>query len=57
MAVDRNSPDKSRQDGDESKRAYMKPSFRHEKVFEVMALSCGKIAGTQGSCHSAKKTS
>jgi len=40
-----------------SKREYIKPSFRHETVFETMALSCGKLADTQKSCHDNRKTS
>jgi len=40
-----------------SKREYIKPSFRHEIVFETMALSCGKIAGTQQACNMNRKTS
>jgi hypothetical protein len=32
------------------KRPYRKPEFRMEKVFETMALACGKIANTQASC-------
>jgi len=32
------------------KRAYVKPAFRHEQVFEAMALACGKISSTQASC-------
>lgn len=40
-----------------SKRAYMKPAFRHEAVFETMALACGKIAGTQGQCGFVRKLS
>ena len=39
------------------KKAYVKPSFQHEKVFETMALSCGKISNTQASCKSNKKLS
>jgi len=39
------------------KRPYEKPAFRHEGVFETMALSCGKISGTQGACNSVKKLS
>jgi hypothetical protein len=31
----------SRQAG---KKFYNKPTFRSEKVFETMALSCGKVA-------------
>lgn len=33
-----------------SKRPYMKPSFQHEKVFETMALACGKLNHTQRQC-------
>jgi len=39
------------------KKPYHKPSFKHEKVFETMALACGKINATQQSCKSVKKTS
>lgn len=39
------------------KRAYVKPAFRHETVFEVMALSCGKISGTTGPCAFNRKLS
>jgi hypothetical protein len=31
------------------KKPYQKPAFRHERVFETQALSCGKV-GTQGGC-------
>jgi hypothetical protein len=40
-----------------AKRPYVKPEVRHEKVFETMALSCGKVSGTQGPCHSNRRTS
>jgi hypothetical protein len=40
-----------------SKRAYIKPAFRHEKVFEVMALACGKVSGNQAGCKNNRKTS
>ncbi len=40
-----------------SKREYVKPSFRHETVFETMALSCGKVAVTQNACRANRKTS
>ena len=40
-----------------SKREYVKPSFRHETVFETMALSCGKVAVTQQACRANRKTS
>lgn len=40
-----------------AKKPYQKPSFKHEKVFETMALACGKISPTQASCRSIKKNS
>ncbi len=32
------------------KKPYQDPAFRYEKVFETMALSCGKIEPTSFSC-------
>jgi hypothetical protein len=40
-----------------SKKPYLKPEVRHERVFETMALSCGKTQTTQGQCHHARKAS
>lgn len=40
-----------------AKKPYHKPSFKFEKVFETMALACGKISPTQGSCKAIKKNS
>lgn len=40
-----------------TKKPYQKPSFKHEKVFETMALACGKINPTQGACKAIKKNS
>ena len=40
-----------------AKKPYVKPEFRHEKVFETMALTCGKVQSTQSSCHASHKTS
>ncbi|HEY2345782.1 MAG TPA: hypothetical protein VGH80_07855 [Xanthomonadaceae bacterium] len=38
------------------KRPYVRPAFRHERVFEVMALACGKVQ--QGpTCAGMKKAS
>ena len=48
-----NPPDKQPQAPEPArprKRPYIKPSFRHEQVFETMALACGKITSTQASC-------
>jgi hypothetical protein len=53
------SPDKqSPPDGAVSKkRAYVKPAFQHEKVFETMALACGKLSSTQRQCRFNRKNS
>ena len=40
-----------------AKKLYQKPAFRHERVFETLALSCGKIAGTGPNCNSNRKNS
>jgi hypothetical protein len=40
-----------------SKRAYSKPDFKHEKVFETMALACGKLSATQAQCRFNRKLS
>jgi hypothetical protein len=34
-----------------TKKQYQDPAFRHERVFETMALSCGKVQPTQLMCH------
>lgn len=41
----------------EQRRPYLKPEFRHESVFETMALACGKISGTQQACNSRRNAS
>jgi hypothetical protein len=38
------------------KKPYQKPGFRHERVFETLALNCGKT-GTEGQCSHNKKVS
>jgi hypothetical protein len=40
-----------------TKKSYVKPMVRHERVFETMALSCGKVQGTQAGCHHNRRTS
>jgi len=51
-------PDKSQDDGPRpAKKPYQKPSFRFEKVFETMALACGKIHPTQFQCRFNRKNS
>ena len=32
-------------------KPYQKPAFQHERVFERMALSCGKIDPTEELCN------
>jgi hypothetical protein len=39
------------------KRPYAKPDFKHEKVFETMALACGKLSATQAQCRFNRKLS
>jgi hypothetical protein len=39
------------------KKAYQKPAFRYERVFETAALWCGKISTTQWSCKASVRTS
>ena len=52
----RQKPQPSGNAGDE-KKLYQKPAFRHERVFETLALSCGKIYATSTSCRLSRKTS
>lgn len=40
-----------------AKRQYQDPAFQHERVFETMALSCGKIEATQRQCFFRRMTS
>jgi hypothetical protein len=41
-----------------AKKLYQKPAFRYERVFETLALSCGKVVVTQATCQGAsRKTS
>ena len=41
----------------DAKKPYLKPAFRYERVFETMALSCGKVDTTQGQCKFNRKVS
>jgi hypothetical protein len=38
-------------------KPYKAPDFRYERVFEVSALSCGKVSATQGACRANRKAS
>ena len=39
------------------KKAYQRPEVRYERVFETMALACGKVQTTQGQCAHNRKAS
>jgi hypothetical protein len=39
------------------RKPYSKPAFRFERVFETMALSCGKVTSTQFQCRFNRKNS
>jgi hypothetical protein len=39
------------------KKPYQKPAFRYERVFETMALACGKISPTEFQCRFNRKNS
>jgi hypothetical protein len=47
----------SRESAPAPRKPYQKPSFRHERVFETMALSCGKIGPDQLQCLVNRKNS
>lgn len=40
-----------------AKKPYQKPAFQHERVFETMALACGKLSPTQFQCRFNRKNS
>jgi hypothetical protein len=39
------------------RKPYQKPAFRFERVFETMALACGKVSATQSQCRFNRHTS
>lgn len=43
--------------GSGAKKAYQKPAFVHETVFETMALACGKTNPVSGQCKTNRKNS
>ncbi len=58
MSEKREQP-KNRQDqaASRAKKPYRKPDFEFERVFETMALSCGKISPVQAQCRFNRKNS
>jgi hypothetical protein len=58
--IQKNTPagvDKKALSQDTGKKPYSKPEFRFEKVFETLALACGKLQGQQGQCRFNRKRS
>ena len=47
----------SREDRRPTKKPYQEPAFRYERVFETMALSCGKVNATEFQCRFHRKSS
>jgi hypothetical protein len=40
-----------------TRKPYLKPAFVHERAFETMALSCGKVNASQQQCKFNRKSS
>ena len=40
-----------------AKKPYVKPEVRHERVFETMALTCGKVQISTFTCRTQRKNS
>jgi hypothetical protein len=55
----KNQPSAERKNAPRSpaKKTYSKPEFRYERVFETLALACGKVHANQGQCRFNKKRS
>jgi hypothetical protein len=52
-----NAPKKPEAASPSGKKPYQKPEFRHEQVFETMALACGKVSRLQTTCRFNRKNS
>ncbi len=58
--IEKNSKAEEKKTGDSrrnAKKPYQKPEFRYEKVFETMALACGKVHPVQAQCRFNRKNS
>jgi hypothetical protein len=49
--------DKKKSASGSGKKPYQKPEFRYERVFETMALACGKMSPTEFQCRFNRKNS
>jgi hypothetical protein len=55
---DKTEPSRGDQEIDRgTKKPYQKPAFQYERVFETMALACGKVSATQAQCRFNRKNS
>jgi hypothetical protein len=43
--------------GTRKRKPYQPPAFRYERVFETMALACGKVGSIQAQCRSMNSAS
>jgi hypothetical protein len=57
LNIDNSTRDKAREAAASTKKPYKAPSFRFEPIFEVAALACGKISGTEHECRFSRKAS
>ena len=59
MAIDSNKKGRTSAESDEKahKKPYCKPDYLYERVFETMALACGKVSATQPQCRFNQKLS
>jgi len=59
MTNNRSPRDKQQQPAiaSKEKKPYQKPAFRSERVFETMALACGKLSPTQAQCRFNRRNS
>jgi len=57
MQNDPNADEKNVSDSGARKKPYQKPEFRFERVFETMALACGKVSPTEFQCRFNRKSS
>ncbi|HZU43771.1 MAG TPA: hypothetical protein VE994_13925 [Terriglobales bacterium] len=57
MSEKRERADNPPKSTDPGKKPYSKPDFKFERVFETMALSCGKISPVQAQCRFNRKNS
>jgi len=52
MTTDDRKQEATSDSNQKERRPYLKPAFKHERVFETMALQCGKVGGTLPQCGS-----